>query len=122
MIPMEDEYMDRLEAYVDAYLCQKNALESDNMPDKELTAAVLGYMAASGALREFMSVAFDLDDPELPNMEVFFLNGEYHDFAYRIYAAVYSSKQFPEDADWRTITMVRMGELLRIRCKKNDYI
>lgn len=119
MILMEEEYMDRLEAFVDAYLYQKMALEGGGMSDKELTEAVLGYMAASGALREFISVAFDLDDPELPNMEVFFVNGVYHDFAYRIYAAVKASEQFPDGADWKNETMVRIGELLRNRCKIN---
>lgn len=117
MIPMEEEYMDRLEAFVDAYLLQKQAMESGGKTDKELTAAVLGYMQASGELREFMSVAFNLDDPELPNMEVFYSNGKYHDFAYRIYAAVQASGQFPEGSDWRNLTMVRVGELLRSKYK-----
>ena len=122
MIPMDDEYMDRLEAFVDAYLIQKDAMENGNLSDKELTAAVLAYMQASGELREFMSVAFNLDDPDLPNMDVFYSNGKYHDFAYRIYAAVQASGQFPEGADWRTITMVRVGELLRSKCKIEQSI
>lgn len=119
MIIMEEEYMVKLETFVEAYLLQKESMESDDKSEKEMTAIVLDYMRASSDLLEFISVVFEQEDPELPKMEVFFSEGRYHDFAYRIYAAVWQSGQIPEEAEWHIFTMVYIGTLLRERW--DDY-
>lgn len=115
MILKKEEYMKKLDAYVDAYLVQKELLENPDAEEKLLTEAVIEYMSATQELLEFVFEFYEEDDPELPRMEVFFSGNRYNDFSYRIYKAVSESGQIHPSAEWRIFTMVYVGELLRDR-------
>ena len=120
MILKKEEYMEKINAFVDAYLIQKELMEGKDADDKTLTAAVIEYMSASQELLEFVFEFYEEDDPELPRMDVFFSENKYNDFAYRIYKAVSESEQIHPSAEWRNFTMVYIGELLRNRFGKGQ--
>ena len=113
MILKEKDYKEKLDAFINAYLKQKLLMEQDSKDDCELTEAVLQYMQVSKELCEFVSEVYGEEEPELPRMDVFFFNGKYHDFAYRIYKAVERAGQLHEADRWRNFTMVHIAEQLR---------
>lgn len=118
MILKKEEYMLKLDAYVDAYMMQKELLENPDAEEKRLTEAVIEYMSATQELLEFVFEFYEEDEPELPRMEVFFSGERYNDFSYRIYKAVDESEQIHQSAEWRIFTMVYIGELLHKRFGK----
>ena len=113
MILKENDYKCKLDAFVEAYLFQKSMLESDIKDDCELTKAVLQYMQASKKLSDFMMEVYGEENPELPRMDVFYHNREYHDFAYQVYLAAKDAGQIHEKDMWRSFTMIHIGEKLR---------
>lgn len=106
----EKEYRMKLKEFTEAYVFQKEALEQAD--DKAMTAAVGRYMKAARELTDFVEDAYG-QKGWLPCMSVYFSNGTYHDFSYRLYMAAHTSSQASPESKWKLYAMIYIGEMLR---------
>lgn len=118
---MKKEFVKKLHAFAWAYLLQRKAMRKD-ADDDEVTAAVLGYMAAARELTDDIKDTYKEEEPKLPSLEVFFLNGLYHDYARRIYAGILGSGTCRSDEAWRLVSMVEVGNVLKESWNENQFI
>lgn len=115
MIFKQEEYEKKLLVFVETYLSYRDKINNGDVDEIVLTEAVNQYLEASSNLLCFMQEVYGEEEPELPRMDVFFSESGYHDFAYRIYSAVYNARQLPEAESWRIFKMVFIGRLLHTR-------
>lgn len=109
---MNKEFAQKLRSFAEAYLEQQEAMKG-NLDDQAMTRAVLTYMKESRSLTEYITLTFKEEEPKLPSMEVFFSNGQYHDYARRIYAGILNSGHSCPDEAWRLAIMVEIGNVLK---------
>lgn len=116
MFHRQEEYEKILEQYVEAYIAYRECM-SDEMvvTEKEATKALNDLLDTSKALGTFKEEVYGDANRSFPNMDAYFQksDGEYHDFAYRTYKAVYEAGQAHKEQEWRIFSLVRIGELLR---------
>ena len=114
----EEEFQRILRLFANAYLAQKNAMEEENSDEKSMTHAVNQYMETARKFLEFVTAAYGQEEPELPDMDIYFKEGMYNDFARRIYAGILYSGQFPGEILWKLKMRVFLGDLLREKLNK----
>ena len=116
MIENQKEFEAQLDAYVDAYMTQKSAIsgEGEEMDEEAATAAVQAYMQQCCEYTQYVSDAFHVTEPALPQMNVYFAqNGEYSDFSRRIYKAYLEGRQYPAEDEWKLFAMAHIGDVIR---------
>lgn len=121
MIENPKEFEAQLDAYVEAYMAQKSAISGEEMDEEAATAAVQAYMQQCCEYTQYVSDAFHVAEPALPQMNVYFTqDGEYSDFSRRIYKAHLEGKQYPTEDEWKWFAMAHIGDVIRGYYLKED--
>lgn len=122
MIENQKEFESQLGAYVEAYMAQKRAISGEETDEKAATAAVQAYMQQCFEYTQYVSEAFHVVEPELPQLNVYFTqDGKYNDFSRRIYKAHLESGQYPAEDEWRLFAMAHIGDAIREYYLKEDF-
>ena len=113
----KDVFEKMLKGYVLSYLAYRRCAERDDASPKHLMKVLERFARAEEKLLLFVRSVYeaDADSEYLPNLESYFHDetGEYHDFAYRLYSAVYNAGQYPAGAWWSAYALVYAGEIIR---------
>ena len=71
MIENQKEFESQLGAYVEAYMAQKRAISGEETDEKAATAAVQAYMQQCFEYTQYVSEAFHVVEPALPQLNVY---------------------------------------------------
>ena len=113
MVERREEFEQKLKGYVLSFLCYKKCLEQNSISEKHLMKMLDRYTRAEEKLAVFEEEVYG--SVSLPDMDAYFSDetGEYHDFAYRMYSAIYDSGQFDLGSEWCVYMLVCAAKIVR---------
>lgn len=116
-MPERETFEKRLKGYVLSYLAYRKCAGRDDASPKHLMKVLERFSRAEEKLLLFVRGVYEknADSEYLPDLESYFHaeTGEYHDFSYRLYSAVYDAGQYPAGAWWSAYALVCAGKIIR---------
>ena len=113
MVERCEEFEKKLQGYALSYLCYKKCLEQSNVSEKHLMKVLDRYTRAEEKLVMFEEEVYE--SSSVPDMDSYYSDetGEYHDFAYRMYSAIYDSGQFDLSMEWCIYMLIHVARIIR---------